>query len=240
MKKSVLITGATGGIGNSICDVLKDEYDLYLLGRQESKLIESSKRNPSVKKFFICDLSNSKEIRSTIDKISNENINIDILINNAGITDDGLFIRMSEEKWEKVINTNLNSNFLLTNLLSKSMIRQKWGRIINITSIVGHSGNIGQSNYSASKAGIIGMSKSVALELAKRNITVNCISPGFIDTNMTNVLTESQKELIKSKIPMGIIGKPDDVANCVYFLVSDKASYITGETIHINGGMMML
>ena len=112
--------------------------------------------------------------------------------------------------------------------------------IINITSIVGHSGNIGQSNYSASKAGIIGMSKSVALELAKRNITVNCISPGFIDTNMTNVLTESQKELIKSKIPMGIIGKPDDVANCVYFLVSDKASYITGETIHINGGMMML
>tara|TARA_B100000686_G_C16618823_1_gene878020 strand:+ start:228 stop:950 length:723 start_codon:yes stop_codon:yes gene_type:complete len=240
MKKSVLITGATGGIGNSICDVLKDEYDLYLLGRQESKLMKSSKRNTSVKKFFICDLSNSKEIRSTIDKISNENINIDILINNAGITDDGLFIRMSEEKWEKVINTNLNSNFLLTNLLSKSMIRQKWGRIINITSIVGHSGNIGQSNYSASKAGIIGMSKSVALELAKRNITVNCISPGFIDTNMTNVLTESQKELIKSKIPMGIIGKPDDVANCVYFLVSDKASYITGETIHINGGMMML
>ena len=237
---NIILTGATGGIGNSICDVLKDEYDLYLLGRQESKLMKSSKRNTSVKKFFICDLSNSKEIRSTIDKISNENINIDILINNAGITDDGLFIRMSEEKWEKVINTNLNSNFLLTNLLSKSMIRQKWGRIINITSIVGHSGNIGQSNYSASKAGIIGMSKSVALELAKRNITVNCISPGFIDTNMTNVLTESQKELIKSKIPMGIIGKPDDVANCVYFLVSDKASYITGETIHINGGMMML
>jgi 3-oxoacyl-[acyl-carrier protein] reductase len=240
MRKSVLITGATGGIGDSICEVLKTEYDLFLLGRNKSKLIEFSKKNSGVKGFFICDLSDPKEIKLTIDKFSKENINIDILVNNAGITDDSLFIRMSEEKWTKVINTNLNSNFLLTNLISKNMIRQKWGRIINITSIVGHTGNFGQSNYSASKAGIIGMSKSIALELAKRNITVNCISPGFIDTSMTDVLTESQKEIIKSKIPMGIIGKPEDVANCVYFLVSEKAKYITGETIHINGGMTML
>ena len=165
---------------------------------------------------------------------------IDILINNAGITDDSLFIRMNLEKWQNVIKTNLDSNFILTNKISKQMIKNKWGRIINITSVVGHIGNIGQANYCAAKSGIIGMSKSIASELAKWNITVNCISPGFIKTNMTDSLSEENKKLITQKIPLGRIGLPDDVAKCVKFLVSDDSNYITGETIHINGGMAML
>jgi len=174
------------------------------------------------------------------EKISMKNLQIDVLVNNAGVTDDSLFLRMDLKKWNKVINTNLNSNFMISNFFSKQMIKKKWGRIVNITSVVGHTGNAGQSNYTASKAGVIGMTKSIAIELAKRNITVNSISPGFIDTEMTASLSDQQKDFIKNKIPLARIGRPEDVAYCVKFLVSDQANYITGQTIHVNGGLAML
>ncbi len=240
MKKNALITGATGGIGQSICKSLKDKFNLILVARNESKLDEVLKENKSVIKRIKCDLTNFNQIREMIEEINKTQLDVDVLINNAGITDDSLFMRMSYEKWENVIRINLNANFLLTSLISKQMIKKKWGRIINITSVVGHIGNMGQANYAASKSGLVGMTKSVAQELAKWNITVNCISPGFIKSNMTDNLTNEQKEIIKKKIPIGKIGSPDDVANCVEYLASDVSSYMTGETIHINGGMAML
>tara|TARA_B100000963_G_scaffold110462_1_gene96179 strand:+ start:150 stop:869 length:720 start_codon:yes stop_codon:yes gene_type:complete len=239
MKKIVLITGATGGIGSAICENLQEKFRIVAIGRDKNKL---DKLNRSVKNLekIVCDLSNKIEIENLVKKVLDDYGRIDILINNAGITDDSLFLRMTPEKWESVINTNLTSNFLLTNLVSKSMIKNKWGRIVNITSVVGHTGNIGQSNYCASKAGVVAMSKSIAIELAKRNVTVNCISPGFIKTKMTEILTDEQKNKILEKIPLGEIGLPEDIAHCVAFLVSEHSRYITGETIHINGGLAML
>ncbi len=240
MRKNVLITGASRGIGKVICEELVKNYNLLVVGRNKISLENLLKNNEYVLKRFECDLENLDEISSMTEEINKKKIPIDILINNAGMTDDSLFIRMNYEKWQKVINTNLNSNFHLTNLISKIMMKQKWGRIINITSIVGHTGNLGQANYAASKAGIIGMSKSIASELAKWNITVNCISPGFIETDMTDSMSEDQKKIVISKIPSKKIGKPIDIANCVKFLASEGSSYITGETIHVNGGMLML
>ena len=240
MKKNALITGATGGIGMAIVDILSKKFNLILVARNEEKLEQLSSKNNSVLQYIKCDLSNPNEIKGLIEKINMDNLAIDVLVNNAGINDDSLFLRMNTEKWENVINTNLSSNFHLTSHISKLMIKKKWGRIINITSVVGHTGNLGQANYCASKAGIIGMSKSIALELAKRNVTVNCISPGFIESNMTDLLTDNQKEIILKKIPLQTIGSPYDVAHCVNFLASDESRYITGETIHINGGLAML
>ena len=240
MKKNALITGATGGIGMAIVDILSKKFNLILVARNEEKLEQLSSKNNSVLQHIKCDLSNPNEIKRLIEKINMENLAIDVLVNNAGINDDSLFLRMNTEKWENVINTNLSSNFHLTSHISKLMIKKKWGRIINITSVVGHTGNLGQANYCASKAGIIGMSKSIALELAKRNVTVNCISPGFIESNMTDLLTDNQKEIILKRIPLEIIGSPYDVAHCVNFIASDESRYITGETIHVNGGLAML
>ena len=240
MKKNALITGATGGIGLAIVEVLSKKFNLILVARNEKKLDEISSKNSSVLKCMKCDLSDVNEIKVLTEKIIKDKINVDILVNNAGINNDSLFLRMNSDKWEDVIKTNLTSNFHLTNQISKLMIKQRWGRIINITSVVGHTGNLGQANYSASKAGIIGMSKSIALELAKRNITVNCISPGFIESNMTDLLSEDQKESILKKIPLESIGSPYDVAYCVNFLASEESRYITGETIHVNGGLAML
>jgi len=240
MKKNALITGATGGIGLAIVKVLSKKFNLILVARNEKKLDEISSKNSSVLKCMKCDLSDVNEIKILTQKIIKDKINVDILVNNAGINNDSLFLRMNSDKWEDVIKTNLTSNFHLTNQISKLMIKQRWGRIINITSVVGHTGNLGQANYSASKAGIIGMSKSIALELAKRNITVNCISPGFIESNMTDLLSENQKESILKKIPLESIGSPYDVAYCVNFLASEESRYITGETIHVNGGLAML
>lgn len=240
MKKNALITGATGGIGLAIVEVLSKKFNLILVARNEKKLDEISSKNNSILKCMKCDLSDVNEIKVLTEKIIKDNINVDILVNNAGINNDSLFLRMNSDKWEDVIKTNLTSNFHLTNQISKLMIKQRWGRIINITSVVGHTGNLGQANYSASKAGIIGMSKSIALELAKRNITVNCISPGFIESNMTDLLSENQKESILKKIPLESIGSPYDVAYCVNFLASEESRYITGETIHVNGGLAML
>ena len=240
MKKNALITGATGGIGLAIVEVLSKKFNLILVARNEKKLDEISSKNNSILKCMKCDLSDVNEIKVLTEKIIKDKINVDILVNNAGINNDSLFLRMNSDKWEDVIKTNLTSNFHLTNQISKLMIKQRWGRIINITSVVGHTGNVGQANYSASKAGIIGMSKSIALELAKRNITVNCISPGFIESNMTDLLSENQKESILKKIPLESIGSPYDVAYCVNFLASEESRYITGETIHVNGGLAML
>ena len=239
MKKA-LITGATGGIGLEICKFLGDDHEIYILGRHEEKLRNVSNKFSFIKEYFVCDICESKSLTDFFEKISMKNLQIDILVNNAGVTDDSLFLRMDLKKWNKVINTNLNSNFMISNFFSKQMIKKKWGRIVNITSVVGHTGNAGQSNYTASKAGIIGMTKSIAIELAKRNITVNSISPGFIDTEMTASLSDEQKDFIKNKIPLARIGKPEDVAYCVKFLVSDQANYITGQTIHVNGGLAML
>tara|TARA_Y100000022_G_scaffold186937_1_gene183941 strand:- start:354 stop:1076 length:723 start_codon:yes stop_codon:yes gene_type:complete len=240
MKKNVLVTGATGGIGEAVCKKLKENYNLIVVSRNKEKLINFMRDNKSIIKRLICDLKDSNQIKNMIEEIISTNLNIDILVNNAGVTDDSLFIRMNYQKWQNVIKTNLDSNFLLSSSISRLMIKKKWGRIINITSIVGHTGNLGQANYVASKSGITGMTKSIALELAKWNITVNCVSPGFIKTNMTENLNEEQKNAIISKIPLGMIGSPNDVANCVEFLASDESKYITGETIHVNGGMAML
>ena len=239
MKKA-LITGATGGIGLEICKFLGNDHEIYILGRNEEKLINISNKFSFIKEYFVCDISEIKSLQDFFEKISMKNLQIDVLVNNAGVTDDSLFLRMDLKKWNKVINTNLNSNFMISNFFSKQMIKKKWGRIVNITSVVGHTGNAGQSNYTASKAGVIGMTKSIAIELAKRNITVNSISPGFIDTEMTASLSDEQKDFIKNKIPLARIGRPEDVAYCVKFLVSDQANYITGQTIHVNGGLAML
>ena len=240
MKKNVLVTGATGGIGKAICNKLKQNYNLIVVSKNKEKLINFMTDNKSIVKRIPCDLKDSNQITKMIDEIISTNLNVDILVNNAGVTDDSLFIRMNYEKWQNVIKTNLDSNFLLSSSISKLMIKKKWGRIINITSIVGHTGNLGQANYVASKSGLTGMTKSIAIELAKWNITVNCVSPGFIQTNMTENLSKEQKNNIISKIPLGMIGSPNDVANCVEFLASDDSGYITGETIHVNGGMAML
>jgi 3-oxoacyl-[acyl-carrier protein] reductase len=239
MKKA-LITGATGGIGLEICKFLGNDHEIYILGRNEEKLKSLSNKFSFVQDYFVCDISSIDSLTDFFEKISMKNLQIDVLVNNAGVTDDSLFLRMDLEKWNKVINTNLNSNFMISNFFSKQMIKKKWGRIVNISSVVGHTGNAGQSNYTASKAGIIGMTKSIAIELAKRNITVNSVSPGFIDTEMTAALSDEQKEFIKNKIPLARIGKPEDVAYCVKFLVSEQANYITGQTIHVNGGLAML
>ena len=239
MKKA-LITGATGGIGLEICKFLGNDHEIYILGRNEEKLKSLSDKFSFIQDYFVCDISRNVSLTDFFEKISMKNLQIDVLVNNAGVTDDSLFLRMDLEKWNKVINTNLNSNFMISNFFSKQMIKKKWGRIVNISSVVGHTGNAGQSNYTASKAGIIGMTKSIAIELAKRNITVNSVSPGFIDTEMTAALSDEQKEFIKNKIPLARIGKPEDVAYCVKFLVSEEANYITGQTIHVNGGLAML
>ena len=189
-----------------------------------------------VKKF---DVSDHTRIEEFVENVTFELGGLDILINNAGINIDNLSLRMKDEEWKKVIDVNLTSTYLLSKYAIKKMLKNKFGRIINITSIVGHTGNLGQANYSASKAGIIGMSKSLAIEYAKRNITINCVSPGFIQTNMTLNIAEKVKLYLTSRIPMGKLGTGEDVSNCAAFLSSEQASYITGETIHVNGGMYM-
>lgn len=240
MVKNVLITGATGGIGLDLSESFyKKGYSVILLGRNNKKLKEVCNSISEKIIYYQCDLRDEKEINSVSTKIINDIGTIDILVNNAGVTDDSLFIRMGIEKWKAVIDTNLNANFILTNSIIKPMIKSRWGRIINITSIVCHTGNPGQSNYCASKAGIIGMSKSLAHEVAKRGITVNCISPGFIETKMTGVLSEEIKNNILRKIPMGRIGKAKDISDLALYLSSEKSSYITGQTFHVNGGMSM-
>jgi len=238
-NKKILITGATGGIGYSI---VKKFYELgatvLATGTNEDKLnkLKEEFKDIKIKKFK---LDQHVEIEKFIDSCHLELGGIDVLINNAGITMDNLSIRLTEENWKKVIDINLTSTFLMCKQAIKKMLRNKQGKIINITSIVAHTGNLGQANYAASKAGIIGFSKSLAIEYAKKKINVNCISPGFIKTDMTDKINEEFKKTLISKIPRGELGKSEDVANCTAFLASELSDYITGETIHVNGGMYM-
>ncbi|ARJ48676.1 3-oxoacyl-[acyl-carrier-protein] reductase [Candidatus Pelagibacter sp. RS40] len=234
----VILTGATGGIGNSILEnLILTGANVLATGTNEHKLnlIKEKYNNVQTEKF---DISNHSEIENFINK-ANDSLGgrVDVLINNAGITRDNLSIRMKNEEWNKVIDVNLTSTFLLSKSVIKKMLKSKKGKIINITSIVGHTGNIGQANYTASKAGVVAMSKSLALEYGKKNINVNCISPGFISTEMTDNINDEYKEVLKSKIPMNRFGTPNDIANTVIFLCSKLSDYITGETIHVNGGM---
>ncbi len=238
-NKKVIVTGATGGIGNAIVKLFIDSGAKVLAtGTNEEKLnLLKDKYKILINKF---DISKHEEIEKFInDSITALEGNFDILVNNAGITRDNLSLRMSSKEWNEVINLNLTSTFLLCKFSLKKMIKSKYGKIVNITSVVGHTGNTGQANYAASKSGIIGFSKSLALEYAKKNININCVSPGFIETQMTDKIDPKFKELIISKIPSNRLGSPSDVASVVAFLSSDLANYITGETIHVNGGMYL-
>jgi len=237
--KKILITGASGGIGNALVKKFNSLSGKVLAtGTKIEKLNSLKKQFPEVE-ILKFDLSEHYNIEEFIDNVSSKLSGLDIVINNAGINMDNLSLRMKDEEWKKVIDINLTSTYYLCKSSIKKMLKNKYGRIINITSIVGHTGNIGQSNYAASKAGIIGMSKSLAIEYAKKNITINCVSPGFIQTDMTEKISENVKNVLTSKIPMSKLGTGEDVANTVAFLSSDAASYITGETIHVNGGMYM-
>ena len=238
-NKKVLITGATGGIGNELVKTFLN-YGAKILARgtNEEKLakLRSDFKEIQTEKFK---LDEHQNIENFIENVSQKLNGLDILVNNAGINLDNLSIRMTEENWKKVLDINLTSTFLMCKFAIKKMLKNKKGKIINITSIVGHTGNIGQANYSASKAGIVAFSKSLALEYAKKKININCVSPGFIKTKMTDNIGDEFKKVLLAKIPSGDLGSGEDVSNCVAFLASDLANYINGETIHVNGGMYM-
>jgi|TARA_B100000003_G_scaffold539_1_gene511 3-oxoacyl-[acyl-carrier protein] reductase len=238
--KKALITGASGGIGKELARVLV-EYDaeVCISGRNVEELNELKESLGDKCHIVPCDLSNKNEISELFSKSEEVLGQIDILVNNAGITKDNIFLRMSDQEWEDVLNINLNSTFNILKLITKGMVKRKYGRIINISSVVGATGGAGQVNYAASKAGLIGLTKSLSQELATRNITVNCIAPGFIETPMTEKLDDNRKDIIISSIPANRIGTPKDLSSAVIFLASQESSYITGQTIHINGGLYM-
>ena len=238
--KNIIVTGASGGIGNSIVEKL-NQYGANVLatGTRVEKLEELKAKFNNIKTLKF-DISQHDKIEEFIESSSKElGGSLDCIVNNAGITKDNLTIRMTIEEWANVIDINLTSTFLMCKYSIKKMLKNKSGKIINITSVVGHTGNVGQANYTASKAGIVAMSKSLAIEYAKKNINVNCISPGFISTAMTDQIDEKHKEAIIAKIPSNRLGKPKDIANVVAFLSSDYSDYINGETIHVNGGMYL-
>ena len=237
--KKILITGATGGIGKALVKkFLSLEGNVLATGTKIEKLDALKKEFPKINVLKF-DISEHSKIEEFIENVSSQLTGLDVLVNNAGINMDNLSIRMKDEEWKKVIDINLGSTFFLCKYAIKKMLKNKYGRIVNITSIVGHTGNLGQANYAASKAAIIAMSKSLAIEYAKKNITINCVSPGFIQSKMTDNILESIKAVLTSRIPMSKLGTGEDVSNTVAFLSSDAASYITGETIHVNGGMYM-
>ncbi len=239
-NKNIIITGASGGIGNAIVKKLYDAGANILASGTKIEKLEELKKEFEKIKILTFNISQKEKVEEFIDNATNElGGNLDCIINNAGITQDNLAIRMSLDEWQKVIDVNLTSTFLISKFAIKKMLKNKSGKIVNITSVVGHTGNLGQSNYTASKAGIIAMSKSLALEYAKKNININCISPGFIKTAMTDKIDEKFKEIIISKIPSARLGEADDIANAVLFLSSNQSSYINGETLHVNGGMYM-
>ena len=239
-ENNIIVTGATGGIGNSIIEKLYDAgANVLATGTKNEKLDQLKKKFQNIKTLKF-DISQTDNLENFIEEATKQlGGKLDCIINNAGITQDNLAIRMSIEEWKKVIDINLTSTFLISKFAIKKMLKNKKGKIVNITSVVGHTGNLGQTNYTASKAGIVAMSKSLAIEYAKKNINVNCISPGFIKTAMTDKIDEKFKEVIISKIPSAKLGEPEDVANAVIFLVSPQSDYINGETLHVNGGMYM-
>ena len=238
--KNIIVTGASGGIGNSIIKNLNDNGANILASGTRIEKLDELKKNFEKIKILKFDISQSDNIEEFIENATKElGGNLDCIVNNAGITQDNLAIRMSLEEWKKVIDINLTSTFLMSKFAIKKMLKNKSGKIVNITSVVGHTGNLGQANYTASKAGIIAMSKSLSIEYAKKNINVNCISPGFIKTAMTDKIDDKFKEAIISKIPSARLGEPYDIANAVLFLCSNQSNYINGETLHVNGGMYM-
>ena len=240
--KVSLITGSTRGIGRAIAEKLAQSgSSVVITGTSREKAESVAKEiseKYSVDAFGVeMNLLSEESIKKAFEEINQKVDGIDILVNNAGITRDKLFLRMSLQDWEEVIKVNLTGTFIVTQNAIKKMLKQRWGRIVNISSVVGFTGNVGQTNYATTKAGLVGFTKSLAKELAPRNILVNAVAPGFIETDMTAVLSEEIKENYKKQIPMGRFGSPEEVANVVLFLVSDLASYITGEVIHVNGGM---
>jgi len=238
-NKKILVTGATGGIGKALVQKFVSlEGNVLATGTKTEKLDALKKEFPNINVLKF-DISDHSKIEEFIENVSSQLVGLDILVNNAGINMDNLSLRMKDDEWKKVIDLNLGSTFFLCKYGIKKMLKNKYGRIVNITSVVGHTGNLGQSNYAASKAAIVGMSKSLAIEYAKNNITINCVSPGFIQSKMTDGIIESIKAVLTSRIPMAKLGKGEDVANTVAFLSSDAASYITGQTFHVNGGMYM-
>ena len=240
-NKKVFITGASGGIGSAICEKFKNKnFTLILTSSSDSKINTLKDKYGKQNFFYKIDLSNSETLQSVLKNISKEHKDISTIVNNAGTTKDSLIFRMKNEDWSNIIQTNLNSNYQIIKTLLPNMLARKKGKIIGISSIVGSTGNPGQSNYVASKSGLVGLYKSIALEVAKRNINVNIISPGFIKTSMTDNLNDDQRDSYLSRIPMMRFGKPEDIANLVYFLSSEESSYITGQNFHVNGGMLMV
>ena len=239
--RKALVTGATGGIGEAIAHQLHEQGAIVgLHGTREEKLKALARDLGDNCFIFPADLSKREEVAALAEKAENTLDGVDILVNNAGITRDGLFVRMSDRDWDDVLAVNLSAVFFLTRALTHPMMRRRYGRIINISSIVGVTGNPGQTNYCATKAGVIGFSKSLAQEIASRNVTVNCIAPGFIESAMTDKLNDKQKETIMSAIPMKRIGTTKDVAAAAIYLASDEAAFVTGQTLHVNGGMAMI
>ena len=239
--KTALITGASGGIGAAIAKALYEAgAKIAISGTRVAALVELKAQIGEGVHVLPCNLSSADEVEKLVPAAEAALGGLDILVNNAGITRDGLAMRMKDEDWQAVIDVNLTANFRLSRAAVKLMMKKRWGRIINVTSIVGVTGNPGQANYVASKAGLIGMTKSLAQELASRNVTANCIAPGFIASPMTDVLNDKQKEAILGRIPAGRMGGPADIAAAVVYLASDEAGYVTGQTLHVNGGMAMI
>ncbi len=242
-KKRALVTGATGGIGEAISKALLDAgAEVVISGTRVEKLTELESELGSLGKMIPipCNLGSSDDVKSLIAQVSELDGGIDILVNNAGITRDGLLLRMDEQDWQAVLDINLKAVMALTKGLLRNMLKKRWGRIINITSVVGSTGNPGQTNYAAAKAGLVGFSKSLAQEVANRGITVNCLAPGFIETEMTSKLSEDRKNILVNNIPMQKMGQPEDISFPAIFLASDQASYITGQSLHVNGGLAMI
>ncbi len=239
-SRKFLVTGASGGIGRAIVEVMHKAGAILCISGTKREILEGiAKQYKKNMHVLPCNLSNAEEVNQLVNKASELMAGFDGLVCNAGITRDGLLLRMTDEAWQKVIDINLNSTFKLSREACRKLIKNNWGRIINISSIVGLTGNVGQANYAASKAGIIAMSKSIAKEVASRNITVNCVAPGFIVTKMTEVLTKEQKKKILDNIPMKKMGTVEEVAAGVLFLASDEAKYITGHVLNINGGLFL-
>ena len=240
--KTALVTGATGGIGASVAKALHAAGATVAISGTRAAVLEALKASLGGERVFVlpCNLSSPEDVEKLVPSAAEAMGRLDILVNNAGITRDGLAMRMKDEDWQAVIDVNLTASFRLARAAMKLMMKKRWGRIVSVTSIVGVTGNAGQANYAASKAAIIGMSKSLAQELATRNVTVNCVAPGFIATPMTDVLNEKQKEGILAQIPAGRMGSGDDIAAAVLYLASDEAGYVTGQTLHVNGGMAMI
>ena len=239
--KVALVTGATGGIGAAIAEALHARgATLALSGTREAVLNDLKAKLGDRAEVFVCNLADRASVDALVPAVEAKLGKVDILVNNAGITRDNLFMRMKDEEWDQVLEVNLGSTFRLARACMKGMMKRRFGRIVSITSVVGVTGNPGQGNYAAAKAGMIGMSKSLAQEVASRSITVNCVAPGFIATPMTDALNDKQKEGILGAVPAGRLGTPEEIAAAVVFLASDEASYVTGQTLHVNGGMAMI